>query len=176
MTARALGLAIAAVLASVGAASMAGGNTSGITTRQLPAPASPTPTAMRPKTPTSPAISVARAYVLAARTWSADTYDRAWRRELELAAGAYRRALRAARPTDGQLATMRADGAASRAAILRVDSTVTGSRARVVVELDERTRSGGRVVEGVTRNEVRLVRSGRRWRVVGFTALPGEER
>ena len=104
MTARALGLAIAAVLASVGAASMAGGNTSGITTRQVPAPASPTPTAMRPKTPTSPAISVARAYVLAARTWSADTYERAWRRELELAAGAYRRALRAARPTDGQLA------------------------------------------------------------------------
>ena len=66
------------------------------------------------------------------------------------------------------------DDAASSAEVVRVVPAVDGSRARVVVELNERTRSEGRVVSGETRNEIRLRRVGSRWRVVGFTALPEE--
>jgi hypothetical protein len=118
-------------------------------------------------------ISVARAYALAARTWSADTYELAWRRELELADGSYRRALVRARPTRTQVAALRADGAASRATVVRIVPLVHGPRARVVVDLDERTTSGGQVVSAITRNEIRLRRFASRWRVVGFSALPG---
>jgi 3D (Asp-Asp-Asp) domain-containing protein len=171
VTARVLSLSIAAVLASVGAASLAGGSTTQTAIRPKSERPSPTPIAPRPA---SAVLPLARAYALAARTWSADTFERAWRREVELAAGSYRRALLQSRPTRAQLAALRADAAASTATVVRITSTVTDARARVVVELDEHTRSGGLAVAGITRNEIRLRRVASRWRVVGFSALPGE--
>ena len=43
----------------------------------------------------------------------------------------------------------------------------------MIVDLRERTRAGGAAITGVTRNEVRLHRRAGRWRVVGFTVVPG---
>jgi hypothetical protein len=176
MSARVLGLGIAAALVSIGAAWLDSDSTPRRHVAPEAARPSPTPAPVRAKRVGTPVVTAARAYTLAARTWSAATFERSWRRELELTAGSYRRALLAARPTRTQLAALRADGAASRATVVRVVPKVEGARARVVVELEERTRSRGQQVDGVTRNEVRLRRIGERWRVVAFSALPGEAR
>jgi hypothetical protein len=132
----------------------------------------------RPRAPViDGAITVARAYALAARNWTARTYVSAWRRQHALATGRYRNQLAAARPTRAQLAALRTDAAASSATALRVerDARVRGPHARVVVWLDERTHAAGQTIAGTTRNQVllRLDRTGR-WRVTGWTAIPGE--
>jgi hypothetical protein len=144
-----------------------------------PAPAGVTPSSSpRSRAPivVEDAITVARAYALTARNWTAATYERSWRRQLTLAAGAYRRQLRAARPTRAQLVALKSDMAASSATVTRVqpDARVRAPRARVVVWLAERTHAAGQTITGMTRNEVRLHRAREgRWRVTGWTALPG---
>ena len=125
-----------------------------------------------------PVLATARAYALTARNWTAGTYRRAWRRELALTAATYRRQLRAARPTDAQLGALKTDAAASSATVTRIqrDARVPAPRARVLIWLAERTNVAGQTVTGTTRNEVRLLRRrDGRWRVIGWTALPGPE-
>jgi hypothetical protein len=53
------------------------------------------------------------------------------------------------------------------------DATVRAPAARVFVTLDETTVAGGQVVRGLTLNEVRLTRRAGRWRVTGWTVVPG---
>jgi hypothetical protein len=43
----------------------------------------------------------------------------------------------------------------------------------VLVILNETTIAGGQTIRGLTVNQVELRRLARRWRVVGFTVLPG---
>jgi hypothetical protein len=43
----------------------------------------------------------------------------------------------------------------------------------VLVTLNETTIAGGQTIRGLTVNQVELRRLARRWRVVGFTVLPG---
>jgi len=154
-------------------------------------PTSPTPQArtklpaaraemkVAPSAAADPVLVTARAYALTARNWTAATYRRAWRRELALAAGAYRGQLRAARPTEEQLDALETDGASSNATVSRIqrDTRVPAPRARVLTWLAERTTVAGQTITGTTRNEIRLRRaSDGRWRVTAWTALPGPER
>jgi hypothetical protein len=125
-----------------------------------------------------PVVARARAYALTARNWTARTYPAVWRWELALTAGAYRRQLRAARPTRALLAALEADAAASAATVTRVrrDPRVRAPRARVLLWLTERTTAAGQTITGTTRNQVLLRQArGGRWRVTGWTALPGPE-
>jgi hypothetical protein len=179
MTARPGVLALAAVIV-VGVATVVAG------TDQATAPIPPASTIVpapppeaevaRPAT-ADPVLATARTYALTARNWTAASYRRVWRRELALTAGAYRRQLRAARPTPRQLAALKTDAATSRATVTRTqrDARVPAPRARVLIWLAERTNVAGQTITGATRNEVRLRRAGREWRVTAWTALPGPE-
>ena len=141
------------------------------------------PTAQPTTTPKleSPAAShreplrLARAYALAATNWTARTRMAAWQRELALAAPEYARALRETRPTHARVRALRTERARSRATLTRadIDPQVRPPRARVLVALRERTSSVAGTLSGQTRNEVQLERSGGRWRVTGWSVLPG---
>ena len=137
------------------------------------------PTAM--SKPASPAASqreplrVARAYALAATNWTARTRMAAWRRELALAAPGYARALRDARPTGAQLRALRVERVRSHTRITGadIDPQVRAPRARVLVAMRERTSSVAGALAGETHNQVLLEHSGGRWRVTGWSVLPG---
>ena len=173
-------LALVAVIV-IGVAMIASG--SGEPTRARPtatatAAAARHPASGRRRVAAAPQVDAARAYALAARNWTARSYTRSWRRQLTLTAGAYHRQLHAARPSRAQLAALEADAASSTATVTRVeaDVRVRVPRARVVVWLVERTHAAGQTITGTTRNEVRLHRArDGRWRVTGWTALPGQE-
>jgi hypothetical protein len=169
MTARLGGVVVAGLLAAVGALAV---REPGPTTTHRSTP-TPHPVASPPPTPR--VVEVARAYAIAARTWSPTTRLDSWRREVALAAGSYRRALLAARPTRAQRVALRRDRASSSAAVVTARSRADGHGGVVIVELRERTRVAGSQLVGVTRNRVTLRRYGGAWRVVGFTVVPGAQ-
>ena len=127
------------------------------------------------RAPADPAVDTARRFALAARNWTPATYPTSWERQIELAGGGYRRALVAKRPGRRELVALREDRARSKARVLvgERDRRVPAPAARVLVTLDETTNAGGQTIRGPTLNEVRLRRHGARWRVVGWTVLPG---
>ena len=184
MTRRAHGLALAALtlVAAAAAGALAGARspeqpTLGPGRAALPAPTQRPTFAPAAAASSDGVVAVARAYARAARDWTADTYRRAWRRQLSLATGRYRRQVHAARRTLAQLDALRVDRAARLAVVTRVrrDRGLAAPRARVLVWLDERTTAAGQTVTGTTRNEVRLMLEAGRWRATGWTALPGPQ-
>ena len=122
-----------------------------------------------------PAVDVARRYALAARNWTAATYEDSWERQIELAGGAYRQALIAQRPGRQDVVALRSDQAWNKARSLRLDRDRHKRlpTARVLVVLEETTNAGGQRIRGDTLNEVRLRRYRVGWRVVGWTVIPG---
>jgi hypothetical protein len=125
--------------------------------------------------PADPIVDVARRYALAARNWTPATHRSSWERQIELAAGRYRRALIAKRPGRQQLVALRKDRARSKTRVLRTerDRRIHPPSARVLVTLDETTTAGGKTIRGATVNEVRLRRHGDQWLVIGWTVVPG---
>jgi hypothetical protein len=125
--------------------------------------------------PADPVVEVARRYALAARNWTPATYRSSSERQIELAAGRYRRALMAKRPGRRELVALRKGHARSKARVLRTEREghIRPPSARVLVTLDETTTAGGHTIRGVTLNEVRLRRHGDRWLVIGWTLIPG---
>ena len=181
MTARPGTLALAAVVVTGTAMLVAGAEQSSAPTPQprTKARAARAETTVAPPATADPVITAARAYALSARNWTPATYRRAWQRELALSGGAYRRQLRAARPTDEQLDALKTDAAASTATISRIqrDTRAPASHPRVLIWLSERTTVAGQTIIGTTHNEVHLHRADDgRWRVTAWTALPGAER
>jgi hypothetical protein len=132
-------------------------------------------TGMREKAPRDPLIELAASYALAARNWAPATYADSWQQQIGLAGGRYRRGLEAAQPGPVELRALREDRSRSKAQLVRAqrDPRVKEPKARVLVTLNETTVAGGQAVRGLTVNQVDLRRLARRWRVVGFTVLPG---
>jgi|SRR5215207_4616842 len=122
-----------------------------------------------------PVMDIARRFALAARNWTPATYRNSWERQIQLAGGGYRRALIAKRPGRRELAALRAEQGRSGARVLETerDQRVRPPSARVLVTLDEETSAAGQTIRGPTLNEVRLMRYGERWLVVGWTVIPG---
>jgi hypothetical protein len=120
-------------------------------------------------------VNVARRYALAARNWTAASYQAAWEQQIALAGGRFRRALVTQRPGRRQLSALRRERASSTARVLRTarSARAQGPIVDVLVTLQETTRAGGQIVRGVTLNEARLRRRGKRWLVVGWTVIPG---
>ena len=127
------------------------------------------------ETSRDPAVDIARRYALAARNWTSTSYRASWEVQLRLAGGRYRRELVSTRPDAAKLAALKRDRAASRARVVRAqrDPAVRPPAARVFVTLDEMTVAGGQAVRGLTLNEVRLTSRRGRWRVTGWTVIPG---
>lgn len=174
-------LAILALLA-IGAAIIAGlAGTSAVNSDRASQPRSQDQQRSRAQTQTAPrstpdpAVGVAARYALAARNWTPQTYRDSWKRQIALAGGRYRRALKARLPKPAELRALRQDRASSRAKLVRAerDRRAGSSSTRVVVTLSETTVAGGQTIRGQTVNQVDLRRVGGRWRVVGFTVLPG---
>jgi hypothetical protein len=122
-----------------------------------------------------PAVDIARRYALAARNWTSTSYRAGWEVQIRLAAGRYRRELVSTRPDAAQLAALERERAASRARVLHAqrDPAVRPPAAQVFVVLDETTVAGGQTIRGHTLNEVRLSSRRGRWRVTGWTVIPG---
>jgi hypothetical protein len=120
-------------------------------------------------------LEVAARYALAARNWTATTYTASWREQTRLAGGHYRRELEAKRPRPVELHALRVDRARSNATLVRAqrDARMPEPEARVLVTLNETTIAAGQTIRGPTVNQVDLRRRAGRWRVVGFTVLPG---
>jgi hypothetical protein len=171
-------LALMAIIASTAAvmAALAGSDIKDPTGNTRPAPSK---TEERPSKPSRARadriVDVARRYALAARNWTPATYRSSWERQIELAAGRYRRALIAKRPGRRELVALGKDRARSEAHVLQTarDRHIRPPSARVLVTLDETTTAGGHRIRGVTVNEVRLRGRGDRWLVVGWTVVPG---
>ena len=144
------------------------------TTRPAPSKTEERPS-KRSRAPADPIVDVARRYALAARNWTPTTYRSSWERQIELAAGSYRRALIAKRPGRRDLFALLKDHARSEAHVLKTarDRHIRPPSARVLVTLEETTTAGGHRIRGATVNEVRLRRRGDRWLVVGWTVVPG---
>jgi hypothetical protein len=168
-------MALIAITAAVMAA-LAGSDAVDPTGNTRPAPSK---TEERPSershAPTDPIVDVARRYALAARNWTPATYRSSWERQIELAAGRYRRALIAKRPGRSEFVALRKDRARSEAHVLQTarDRHIRPPSARVLVTLDETTTARSQNIRGATVNEVRLRRRGDRWLVVGWTVVPG---
>jgi hypothetical protein len=165
-------------LVVVGAAIMAGLAGRDRATPQRPAAADPgleQAATDKRKKPPDPLLELAARYALAARNWTAATYTASWREQTALAGGRYRRELEAKRPRPLELRALREDHARSKAALVRAqrDPRVREPDARVVTTLDETTIAAGQTIRGPTVNQVELRRRAGRWRVVGFTVLPG---
>jgi hypothetical protein len=129
-----------------------------------------------PTTGSSPdPVEIARRYALAARNWAPATFEESWERQIQLAAGHYRRELVAARPGARELLALGEDHARSAARVIRAerDPGVRPPASRVLVTQNETTSAAGQVIRGTTVNEVRLRRYRNQWRVVGWTVLPG---
>ena len=122
-----------------------------------------------------PAVDIARRYALAARNWTSTSYRASWEVQIRLAGGRYRRELVATRPDAAHLAALKRDQAASRASVVRAqrDPALRPPVARVFVVLDETTVAGSQTIRGHTLNEVRLRSRRGRWRVTGWTVIPG---
>ena len=122
-----------------------------------------------------PAVDIARGYALAARNWTPTSYRASWEVQIRLAGGRYRRELVATRPDAAHLAALKRDQAASRASVVRAqrDPALRPPVARVFVVLDETTVAGSQTIRGHTLNEVRLRSRRGRWRVTGWTVIPG---
>ena len=122
-----------------------------------------------------PAVDIARGYALAARNWTSTSYRASWEVQIRLAVGRYRRELVSTRPDAAQLAALERERAASRARVLHAqrDPAVRPPAAQVFVVLDETTVAGGQTIRGHTLNEVRLSSRRGRWRVTGWTVIPG---
>jgi hypothetical protein len=122
-----------------------------------------------------PAVDIARRYALAARNWASTSYRASWEVQIRLAGGRYRRELVSTRPDAAQLAALERERAASRARVLHAqrDPAVRPPAAQVFVVLDETTVAGGQTIRGHTLNEVRLSSRRGRWRVTGWTVIPG---
>jgi hypothetical protein len=122
-----------------------------------------------------PAVDIARRYALAARNWTPTSYSVRWEAQIRLAGGRYRHELTSTRPDAAQLAALERDRAISRARVVRAqrDPAVRPPAANVFVVLDETTVAGGHAVRGLTLNEVRLTNWRGRWRVTGWTVIPG---
>jgi len=122
-----------------------------------------------------PAVDIARRYALAARNWKSTSYRASWEVQIRLAGGRYRHELVATRPDAAQLAALKRDQAASRASVVRAqrDPALRPPVARVFVVLDETTVAGGQTIRGHTLNEVRLRSQRGRWKVTGWTVIPG---
>jgi hypothetical protein len=126
-------------------------------------------------TPRDPLLELAARYSLVARNWTPATYRDSWRRQLALAGSQYHRELEASRPDTAELRALREDRARSKAELVRAqrDPRIQGPEARVIVTLNETTVAGGQTIAGPTVNQVDLHRRDGRWRVVGFTVVPG---
>ena len=122
-----------------------------------------------------PAVDIARRYALAARNWTSTSYRASWEVQIRLAGGRYRRELVATRPDAAHFAALKRDQAASRASVVRAqrDPALRPPVARVFVVLDETTVAGSQTIRGHTLNEVRLSSRRGRWRVTGWTVIPG---
>lgn len=172
-------LALLALL-SVGAAIMAGlAGRDRATPQHATAPTDlgqeqPT-TDKRETAPSDPVLELGARYALAARNWTRATYAESWQQQIELAGGRYRRELEARRPGPVELRTLREDRAHSKAKLVRAqrDPRIEEPQARVLVTLNEITVAGGQAIHGMTVNQVELRRRAGRWRVVGFSVLPG---
>jgi hypothetical protein len=172
-------LALIALLAVAAAilAGLAGGDRS--TPHHATPPTGPrqehAATDMLAKAPRDPLIELAASYALAARNWTPATYAESWQQQIGLAGGRYRRGLEARQPGPVELRALREDRARSKAKLVRAqrDRRIEEPKARVLVTLNETTVAGGQAVRGLTVNQVELRRLARRWRVVGFTVLPG---
>jgi hypothetical protein len=125
--------------------------------------------------PSDPLLELAARYALAARNWTPATYAESWHQQLEVAGGRYRRQLEASNPGPVELGTLREDRARSRATLVRArrDPRVREPDARVLVTLNETTIAAGQTIRGPTVNQVELRQHAGRWKVVGFTVLPG---
>jgi hypothetical protein len=172
-------LALVALIVIVAAsmAALAGSDIMRPTSEERVLPPKPEEPASQPpdRAPADPVVDVARRFALAARNWTPATYRDSWKRQMQLAEGSYHRTLIAKRPGRRELATLRADRARSRARVLQTerDRRLRPPSARVLVTLDEETSAAGQTIRGPTLNEVRLVRRGDRWLVVGWTVIPG---
>ena len=122
-----------------------------------------------------PALDIARRYAVAARNWTSTSYRASWEVQIRLAGGRYRRELLSTRPDAAQLAALDREPTASRAHVERAqrDPAAHPPAARVFVVLDETTVAGGQTIRGHTLNEVRLSSRRGRWRVTGWTVIPG---
>jgi hypothetical protein len=122
-----------------------------------------------------PAVDIARRYALAARNWTSTSYRASWEVQIRLAGGRYRRELVSTRPDAAHLAALGRERAASRARVIHAqrDPAVRPPAAEVFVVLDETTVAGGQTIRGHTLNEVRLSSRRERWRVTGWTVIPG---
>lgn len=138
-------------------------------------PSAPQPERRAARQRQDPAVATAARYALAARNWTPATYRRSWQAQLALAAGSYRRALLAARPDARYLAGLREEGARSQAQIADIerDPTIARPAARVIVTLAEVTLAAGQAIRGPTVNRVDLRLIDGRWRVIGWTVIPG---
>ena len=172
-------LALVALLA-IGAAIMAGLAGKDRATPQRPAaPAEPggrsANTGVRDTPASDPLLELAARYALAARNWTPATYSESWERQIALAGGRYRRELEAKRPDTAELRALREDRARSKAELVQAqrEPRIGEPEARVLVTLNETTLAGGQTIGGLTVNQVELRRRSGRWRVVGFTVLPG---
>ena len=171
-------LALLALLA-VGAAIMAGLAGRDRATPQRPAAADPgqeqAATDKREKAPPDPLLELAARYALAARNWTAATYTASWQEQIALAGGRYRRELEAKHPRPLELRALREDHARSKATLVRAqrDPRIREPDARVLITLNETTIATGQTIRGPTVNQVELRQRAGRWRVVGFTVLPG---
>jgi hypothetical protein len=175
LTTLALTALIAVLIATV--AALAGndttrrGSTSGRVARDADEPRPDQTTGSSP----DPVVDIARRYALAARNWAPASYEESLDRQIQLAAGRYRRELVAAWPGRRELLALGEDHARSAARVIRAerDPGVRPPAARVLVTLNETTSAAGQVIRGTTVNEVRLRRYRNHWRVVGWTVLPG---
>jgi hypothetical protein len=131
----------------------------------------------REKAPRDPLLELAARYALAARNWTPATYAESWEQQVKLAGGRYGRQLEAKHPGPVDLHTLREDRARSKATLVstRRDPRMREPDARVLVTLKETTIAAGQTIRGPTVNQVELRRRAGRWRVVGFTVLPGGE-
>jgi hypothetical protein len=132
-------------------------------------------TGEREKAPRDALLELGARYALAARNWTPATYSQSWQEQIELAGGRHRRELEATRPGPIELRSLRGDRAGSKATLVRTqrDPRIEAPEARVLVTLNESTIAVGQAIRGRTVNQVELRRRAGRWRVVGFTVLPG---
>ena len=122
-----------------------------------------------------PTVDIARRYALAARNWASTSYRAGWEVQIRLAAGRYRRELLSTRPDAAQLAALDREPTASRAHVEHAqrDPALRPPVARVFIVLDETTVAGSQTIRGHTLNEVHLRSRRGRWRVTGWTVIPG---
>lgn len=126
-----------------------------------------------PPVPPAGATDVARAYALAARSWTADTLRAHYQQQLRLSTGGLRRELQRYPPTRQQIAAYRADGARAAAAISDVQVVrLTATQITFSVILIERTTSAANTTSQRTVNTTELELNDGHWLVANFTANP----